>query len=373
MKIGILTLPLLTNYGGTLQAYALQKVLERMGHEVDVLNTPPSFRKPIYWKYPLRWVKKMLVNHDIVVARETRTRKEFPVISEEVCRFQKQYINSRILPYLSDIRENDYDAIVVGSDQVWRPKYFKTTWKSEMSNAFLEFTKSWNLKRIAYAPSFGVDNWEFTDEETVRCKEMIKLFSGVSVREISGIDLCSKYLNISATHVLDPTMLLKAEDYIALLKGKHIRKKNGNMLCYILDNNSSKRHLITKIAKERQLTPFSVNCSDVKNTAPINERIMPSIEEWLQGFHNAEFVITDSFHACVFSILFKKPFIAIGNTERGMSRFSSLLDMFNLRNHLLNDVSEYNQEYNYSIHSDTIRKLTVFRQQSLDFLITNLK
>ena len=372
MKIGILTLPLHTNYGGILQAYALQTVLERMGHKVEVLDTLPSFKKPTYWKYPMRWIKKM-AGSDIIVARETRARKEFPIVSKETIRFKEQYIHSRILSCLSDVKEGDYDAIVVGSDQIWRSKYFKEMWKSAMADAFLEFTKTWNIKRIAYAPSFGVDNWELTDEETVRCREMIKLFSGVSVREVSGVDLCDKYLNIPATHVLDPTMLLDTEEYIALSKDKRTHKRTGNLLCYILDDNSKKQDLIYKIAKERSLTPFSVNCSNVKKTAPINERIKPSVEEWLQGFYNAELVITDSFHACVFSILFKKPFIALGNTKRGMSRFSSLLDMLGLRHHLLNDVSEYDSDYDYSICSGIDEKLNVLRLQSVDFLISSLK
>lgn len=372
MKIGILTLPLHTNYGGILQAYALQTVLERMGHKVEILNIQPSFAKPIYWKYPLRWIKKLLVDNDIIIASETKARKEYPIVSKKIVRFEEQYIHSRILSCLSDVKEGDYDAIVVGSDQVWRPKYFKRMWKSRMADAFLEFTKHWNIKRIAYAASFGVDNWEFTAEETIRCKEMAVLFDGISVREISGVDLCNKHLNIPAIHVLDPTMLLNAKDYITLLKDKCSHKRTGNLLCYILDKDSKKQDLISLIAKERNLVPFSVNCSNVKNTAPINERIKPSIEEWLQGFYDAEFVVTDSFHACVFSILFKKPFVAIGNTRRGMSRFASLLDMFNLQKHLINDVSEYSPKYDYAICFNVDEHLDIFRQQSVEFLISNL-
>ena len=372
MRIGILTLPLHTNYGGILQAYALQTVLERMGHEVEVLNALPSFAIPIYWKYPLRWIKKWLVDDDIIVARETRERKEYPVISKEIEKFKKQRIHLRVLSCLSDIKEGDYDAIVVGSDQIWRPLYFKPMWKSEMANAFLEFTKKWNIKRIAYAASFGVDIWEFTNEETIRCKAMAKLFDGVTVREKSGIDLCRKYLNIPVIQALDPTALLSVKDYIELFKDTP-QKNNREMLCYILDKDLQKQQLISQIAKERKLTSFLVDCSHLKKTTPVGERILPSIEDWLQGFYNAEFVVTDSFHACVFSILFKKPFIAIGNTKRGMCRFSSLLNMFGLNDHLINDVSEYNPEYDYSIHSGVDETLNMFRQRSLEFLISNLK
>lgn len=372
MKIGILTLPLHTNYGGILQAYALQTVLERMGHEVEVLNTRPSFAKPVYWKYPLRLVKKLFVDNDTVVDREARARKEEPVLAAELYRFQSEYIHSRFISGLHEIREGDYEAIVVGSDQIWRPKYFKHMWKSDVADAFLAFTKGWELKRISYAPSFGVDDWELTDEETGRCRIMMTQFDGISVREFSGMNLCKEYLHAESVHVLDPTLLLCRTDYVALFERHKVRESKGDMLCYILDDTPEKRGLISRISRERRLVPFSVNCGDVKNTAPISDRIKPSIEEWLQGFQDAEFVVTDSFHACVFSIIFHKPFVVIGNVSRGMSRFHSLLSLFNLEKNLLTDVSQYDPDDTYTIYPEAIQEIRRLQDISMNFLLKSL-
>ena len=75
--------------------------------------------------------------------------------------------------------------------------------------------------------------------------------------------------------------------------------------------------------------------------APLAERVQPPVEQWLRGFYDAEFVVTDSFHACVFSILFHKPFIVVGNARRGMSRFKSLLSIFALGDRLVMDVTQF--------------------------------
>ena len=112
-------------------------------------------------------------------------------------------------------------------------------------------------------------------------------------------------------------------------------------MCYILDETQEKTDLINKIAKERDLQPFRVNSKVENISAPLKERIQPPIEQWLRGFYDAELVITDSFHACVFSILFQKPFIMMGNINRGLSRFSSLICMLGLEDKLIMDNHMY--------------------------------
>ena len=106
-----------------------------------------------------------------------------------------------------------------------------------------------------------------------------------------------------------------------------------------MDETPEKLALIEKIAKEKNLVSFRVNSKVESREIPLQERIQPPVEQWLRGFYDAEFVVTDSFHACVFSILFNKPFIAIGNVRRGMSRFKSLLSMFGLEKRLITSSS----------------------------------
>lgn len=339
MKIGVLTLPLHTNYGGILQAYALQTVLERMGHEVYLIEKRRKSLKLPLWKAPLSYGKRIVKNltgHPFPIFYEQKINRETQIIRQNTDKFISKYIKRKIVNDYYDIQENDFDAIVVGSDQIWRPKYFH-----EIEHAYLDFTEGWNIRRIAYAPSFGTDEWEYTPKQTERCCILIKDFNAVSVRESSGVNLCREYLGINAIHVLDPTMLLCKNDYIKLFENAKTPQSNGTFLCYILDETQETTDLINKIAKEKDLQPFRVNSKVENISAPLKERIQPPIEQWLRGFYDAELVITDSFHACVFSILFQKPFIMMGNINRGLSRFSSLICMLGLEDKLIMDNHMY--------------------------------
>lgn len=333
MRIGILTLPLHTNYGGILQAYALQTVLETMGHEVKVISRNINYKLPL-WKTPFVYSKRIIKNilgHKTPLFYEQKLIKEHPIIRQNTDRFIQQYIHTLNVDNYTDLREEDFDAIVVGSDQVWRPKYF-----GRIEDAYLNFAKTWNIKRIAYAASFGTDQWEYTVRKTKKCSKLVKQFDAVSVREISGIDLCRDYFGINVENVLDPTMLLSKDDYIQLFNISKTPKSNGNLLSYILDETSEKQLLIGKVAEKNGLIPFRVNSKVENMSARLEERIQPPVEQWIRGFYDAEFIVTDSFHACVFAIIFNKPFLVVGNQKRGLSRILSLLTMFKLEDRMIN-------------------------------------
>ena len=261
----------------------------------------------------------------------------YPVISQYTQPFIDKYIHRKVVNSPEELQESDFDAIVVGSDQVWRPKYY-----GKIENAYLGFAKGWNIKRIAYAASFGTDDWEYTDEQTKECGELLKKFDAISVREASGVTLCKEHFGVEVQHVIDPTMLLYKEDYIRLIEAANTPKAKGTLLNYILDETPGKKELIEQIAKDKSLVPFRVNSRVEDHKALLKERIQPPVEQWLRGFYDAEFVVTDSFHACVFSILFGKPFVVIGNKKRGMARFESLLKMFGLEDRLVSCSEDYN-------------------------------
>ena len=373
MKIGILTLPLHTNYGGILQAWALQTVLERMGHEVKVLSRDKKNKlSPFFWlvRVPSRIVRRML-GKKIGILNEVHYNKAQEQIRVNIEPTINQYIH-RDKRYLDKISKNDYDCFVVGSDQIWRPKYIKSTLKSTIENAFLEFAKAWNVKRIAYAASFGTDEWEYTPEQTKVVSDLLQRFDAVSVREKSGQDLCANYLKVSAEHLLDPTMLLTKEDYISVFKIDQESKSHGNLMVYVLDHSKEKADFVNLIAEKKGLIPFFVGAKISDNKVSIEERIQPRLQNWLRGFYDAEFVVTDSFHACVFSILFGKPFVAIGNANRGLSRFESLLSLFGLENNLISDIYQYDDSKDYSVPSMAYQKLSQWREKSMAYLIRNL-
>lgn len=374
MRIGILTLPLHTNYGGILQAYALQTVLERMGHEVVVFDTPNQLSLPPLWKMPLSYAKRAVLKAEGKMNRifiEQYYNKTRPVIAQNIQPFIDKYIHRKVIKKFSDLQSCDYDAIIVGSDQVWRAIYFPMWNNSPLSNAYLEFAKGWKIKRISYAASFGTDDWEYTDEQTQKCKKLLQLFDVVSVREVNGVNLCKKYFNVDAVHVLDPTMLLNREDYSLFFQKANTPKSDGTLLNYILDETVNTQKLIKSVAEQKKLKSFSVNNPfENDETKPLNERIKPSVETWLRGFYDAEFVVTDSFHACVFSILFGKPFYVIGNENRGLSRFISLLKMFHLESCLITDVNKIEfQELDY--HWDEVNAILSKRRNECLVLLEN--
>lgn len=365
MKIGILTLPLHTNYGGILQAYALQTVLGHMGHSVVILDHSP-YKHLSWWKLPLayckRFIKKFFLGKDIRIVYEPWFNKMYPIISQNTQPFIDKYLNRKEVNNLCKLSANDFDAIVVGSDQIWRPLYY-----SRIENAYLKFAKGWKVKRIAYAASFGTDKKEYTAKQIGECSKLIKLFDYISVREDSGVELCWDYFQVKAEHLLDPTMLLSKDDYQKFIKQAGTSKSPGNMLVYLLDETEDKRALVNKIAREQSLLPFRVGSKVEDVAAPLEERIQPPVEQWLRGFYDAKFVMTDSFHACVFSILFGKPFVVYGNKKRGLARFESLLRQFDLEDCLVESSTDY-KNIDMNKIQKTVQTLDDLKKQSYQYI-----
>ena len=264
-----------------------------------------------------------------------------------------------------------FQAFVVGSDQVWRPIYFD---RHHIEQAYLSFTKGLSVKRLSYAASFGTDDWEYTPRQTEQCKALLLQFDGVSVRERGAVALCREHFGREALHVLDPTMLLTAADYRQLIaqSPEQLQPIEG-LMTYILDSDFEKEAVAQRIAEHNGWSIFRGNsrCEDL--TAPLTERIQPPVEQWLQGFSQAQMILTDSFHACVFSILFHKPFVVIGNAARGLSRFHSLLSLFGLESRLVTSAAEAERVAAQPICWETVdSRLEEERIKSMAFLKQHL-
>lgn len=339
MRIGIITIPPYANYGGLLQAYALCHVLQGMGHEVEVVYRSGS-GKHRQWLMPLVYAKRAILKYIFgrrtCIFYEKKLEREHPVVTRNTFRFVKEHIPYRDYGKYSNIRQGDYDAFVVGSDQIWRPRFAH----GDIEDAFLRFAEGWDVRRIAYAASFGVDHWEYTGKQTEVCARLARQFDTITVRESSGVDLCRKHLGVDATHVLDPTMLLDRTDYEALI-GDDTTPHKGEILTYVLDWNEGKRHILERLEQLTGKHSFRANSRYEEGfEAPLEDRIQPSVESWLQGFRDASMVVTDSFHACAFSIIFNKPFYVVGNKNRGLARIHSLLAMFGLEDRLVETPGE---------------------------------
>ena len=377
MKIGILTLPLNSNYGGVLQAYALQTVLKRMGHDVLEVELKKNLRwqYPPLWKMPLSFGKRFLFKYIVrrknqKILLERYERKIYPLLVHDILEFISKYIKQFKVDKFIDCK-GKFDAFVCGSDQIWRYKYY-LFFEGDIANVYLKFLGDDSCKRIAYAASFGTDNWEYPAKETAECKNWIQKFDAVSVREETGVKLCSTYYDIKAKHVLDPTMLLSKDDYVDLIEKSDVPKSTGNLFCYILDNTDEKMNVVKNIEKQRHLSSFFMNGDCGNWTEDLEKRIQPPVESWLRAFYDSEFIVTDSFHACVFSILFHKQFLVIGNKERGLARIYSLLSMFGLEDRLTSDTGlDINRMK--TIDYDRVDEiLAKHREESRTFLIQAL-
>ena len=374
MKIGVLTLPLHINYGGNLQAYALMTVLKRMGHEVWLINRCSV--KPEFWWHvksiTKHFLKKYLLRkRGVDILEEVKYRRELPSVSQNTRKFLDRYIQPMTEPCHSttELRRNvgkhGFNAIVVGSDQVWRPEY-----SANIEDYFLGFY-SGNARRVVYAASFGVKKWMLTNRQTSRFRRCLKRFDAVSVREDSGVQFCREYFDTHAVHLIDPTLLLDIGDYRELLL-EHVAAPSScrTLAVYILDKDAGKSEIIRRLSELHRLKVASANRANPDAMSPFHERIASSVEDWLDCFARADFVFVDSFHGCVFSILFHKPFLAYVNKDRGAARFESLLRLFQLEHCLISagqevSVKDLNPVINWKAVDEILERE---REKALCFL-----
>ena len=377
MKVAVVTLPLHTNYGGLLQAFALKKCLSDMGHEATVLDLedkmpgPPMIKAPfVYGRRALTRLLKGAAAPEVF--RDRRFRKELPVVGVNTNEFIKSYISPRVLRSYSQVGAGEYGAFVVGSDQVWRPRYFP-----RVENAFLAFAKGWDVKRVAYAASFGTDDLEYDSEKLQECADLLSAFNAVSVREESGVRMCSEWFDRDdAVHVLDPVMLLDVQEYISMASSAEAHPAKGKMVSYILDGSAHKQSVVDFMSRVGGFDVHDISVNPYDRSVPVEDRVVPALEQWLAGFADADFVVTDSFHGCVLSILMHKRFVAVGNTSRGLARLQSLTEIFGLDQRLVQGIDpEDDGEFFLSEpewdHVDAV--LTAKRTECLEFLKNNLK
>src|SRR5690606_24486793 len=194
MKIGILTLPLHTNYGGILQAYALQKALKDMGHDVCLIDRRFYIKKSL-WRNIKNIIKRYLLNDKAILVTAQQISKHRNHQSKKINSFISTYIETTI-PFYNKLTENDlqfynFDTIIVGSDQVWRKKYVVSLY-----GFFLDFAGSESIKKSSYAASFGISDINYTKKEIRSVSLLLQKFNKISVREESGVSICKSKFDV---------------------------------------------------------------------------------------------------------------------------------------------------------------------------------
>jgi hypothetical protein len=353
MKTAIFTLPLINNYGGILQAYALQNVLFELGIDNKVLNLRTKEASFFSINYAKFLIAKTFIsrykNAKFEILRHDLDARNF---------IEKNIVLTDEIYGFSDLKrvckDEKFDAFVLGSDQVFNQGNFMN-FGEYFSLGFIQ-----NAVKIAYAASFGGEFKGWKNLSTHR--ENLAKFSAISVREQNAIKICKEILNLKADFVLDPTLLARREIYDKFCTNlDESSSQNTKIFAYILDPNEKTTQILDNASQKSRCKIAQVN--DRANRL--------KIEEWLSAIKSAKFIITDSFHGCVFSIIFGKPFFAIINEARGNARFHSLFNMLNLDNRVIKDV---NFELNLAMNYDEIYKiLDEKRKFSIDFLKQNLK
>ena len=312
MRIGILTHPQGINYGGILQCYALSVYLRQMGHEPFIIRREIDDSN-ILWK-SIRSILRVL--------HCPRYYQPTPKLDTTLAikQFINKYIN-RTKPITSQkqikniCEQYNLQAVIVGSDQVWR-KSFALRYGY---NYFLDFVPD-KTKKIAYAASFGSNEWEYTDTQTKHIKKLLTLYNSISVREDSAKNLIKEHIGINVNLMIDPTLLHKTEEYDKICSPRLV---NTN---YIFVYWLGEKNIISPIIAEYQHMGMHVVYIGLREQC-----VMPAIEDWISYIKHAECILTDSFHGCIFSILYNRPLKIYENKSGGFQRIISLLHLLGLK------------------------------------------
>lgn len=349
-KIGIVTLGGNFNYGNRLQNYALERVIEILGFEVETIVIPENNK--FFNKNILKNIKQLIKKIITLQFRGNQMRKaKEPIILP----FTQKYMHNR--KFYSGINE-DFSFFIVGSDQVWNPNYI-----DKNSLYFLDFAD--RHKRISYAASFGVE--EIPNEMQCFYSRMLSEMEVISVREEAGKKIVDFLTNKKATVLVDPTMLLSADEWNQLINEKkdlHVLKHKSYILLYFINTISKDNYIkIKKYAEIHSLEIIQV----MGHHYDANYNVYDPIE-FMEKIKNAHMVFTDSFHGCVFSIIFHTPFVIFDRSDGAMgSRIDTLLETFNLpKNKYTKDTVFHNLLD--TDFSKVDMKLAEKRAESLSFL-----
>lgn len=313
-KIGILNFQYSAhNYGAVLQAAALEHTCRQLGHEPWHLDYVPERKVPL--KSRVGQLLRQLGLRKTSQANRVANGKAFE-------RFRQSFLNrtSRIKsPKQFEAIAMEFDAAIVGSDQVWRP-----TFARDPLAFFLGYVPN-GVDRIAYAASFGKAEWEQADDIvlTEAVRQELQKFKAVSCREESGVQICRDVFGVGSEHVLDP-LLLVDDPFIEKIVAKSSILHGDKLVYYKLDSSSEFQQDLKVLGKELDTDAVNIYLKDSK------VREYREVPDWVALIRNSEVVVTDSFHCICLALRFGKEVIFCPNEKRGQTRLDSLFRMLNI-------------------------------------------
>ena len=362
MKIALITVHKVTNYGAILQAYATKIALSKYG-EVQTIDYNNQYLTShldvVRFKPSLRGVK-MLV-HDML---NFRSRS---VLIRKFRNFIKRNLNlSPGMPagQMERSLKGKYDVYVCGSDQIWNPDIISPT-NSIDPIYFLSFAGK-DAKKISCASSMG--NYVFSDQQSSYLKLLLKDFHRISVRETEGKNFLQSLLpDKPITQLLDPTLLLSKSDWLSLLNLREEEMKGDYILVYSVPRTQLLRRAIKFFSEKFAMPVVAIDKMLVSMDFVDRHMRTAGPEEFVALYANARFVITDSFHGTCFSVNFEKPFVCIPATARA-NRQEGLLASLGLKERIVyteEDFTKISLDINYE---NARKNLKLLRQESLAFL-----
>ncbi len=319
-KIGLLTLPLHQNYGGILQILALYRFLLDQGFEPVFLHKEPvtPLKKQLFRSTIGRVLERLPVDVRGYRARAMHQRFVRAMMPRRTAILRTEE------DLAAAVAEEQLDAVIVGSDQVWRLDYHRDTGHMQY---FLNFARGEHVRKIAYAASFGTEEWQYP-QWSGEIGRLLAGFDAVSVREQAGREICrEEFGKEDVSVVLDPTLIVGMSLYDELLERTDPVISEGSVMRYVLDPNPTVQRIanlvMSSLGKEEDGIEIGVQGAS------------QDVPHWLRAFRDSGFVVTDSFHGTIFAIIFRKPFVSVANRERGMVRFTSLLDALGLSDRLV--------------------------------------
>lgn len=374
MKIGVVTFWWTEdNYGQLLQAYALQRVLKEMGHEPFLIKYDRRSDVDHSVKARVRALKDLLLFR-CNIKELFNTKSGFVDNStRNFSMFRDKYLSfSELYTTYKELKTNPpvADVYIVGSDQVWHlpsKSFYKL--KNWANVYFLNFGSN-KIKRISYAASFSLDDISTDYSEFIT--PLLKRFSLVTVREMSGISICQKCLVKSPLLALDPTLLLTSKQWLSL--ASNISSPTNMLLCYFLGNQC-------EISFDEICNLSLKNNWKIKYVASQGQKteydtITPSIEDFLSLVGSAKFVVTNSFHGTVFSIIFNVPFLVIplsGEFQSMNDRIFTLLKMLQLEDRIYSKAIDLNNQSQNIINWEMVNcVLSERRKEMLDLLNSHI-
>lgn len=366
MKIGTLTYHRAVNYGAVLQTYALQKVLDKLNIESEVIDYRAPYIEWIYKPFCMRNVKNLGDVLKIIEGApiKYKKKKQFYKFINKHIKLSKEIYTVENIKKANDV----YDAFLTGSDQV-----FNLDCSNNDKNYFLDFVSDIK-KKNSYAASFGFDNVPNGQENEY--KELLATFNNISVREKQGVKIVKDIVDKDAIEVLDPTLLLSKKEWEQIVEESKVKEK-GYILIYAMKPSEVLMKSASKLSEMTGLEIVFLKDSLTKEGQNILDKNIKYVkhvdpEEFIELFSKAEYVITNSFHGTAFSINFNKKFFMelLDSKMNVNSRLENILDMLDLRNRQILSLDSITTD---EIDYERVNKILEERKKiSMDYLTKNI-